>query len=533
MTAPAVTATTTGGRAAARALAAHGVEVVWGIPGTHNLELYAGLGEAGIRHLSPRHEQGAAFAADGYSRVTGRVGVCVTTSGPAVLNAATALAQAWSDSIPVLCVAAGMPLRHPGLGNGELHEAKDLRGALDAVVAYSHRVTSVEEIPVAIAQAFARMSTGRPRPVHVEIPLDLLAAEGEVVIAAPVPAPRLAPEPAALDAAAAILRDAERPAILAGGGAGGAAEPLRRVAERLGAPVVCSINGKGTVPEDHPLSVGAGYANGAVPELAGDSDAVLVVGTELGPSDLWWGPLDLAGKAVRIDVDPAQAVTNAVPAVSVVADAALALEGLLVRLGSETPDPQAGAGRAERAREAFRARSREESARWGDLLGALEAALGRDGVVAADNAMVAYFGALGALPAYAPRSFLFPTGFGTLGYAIPAAIGAKVGRPGAPVVALSGDGGVMFTVGELAAAAQERLAIPVVIVDNGGYGEIRREMAERGDEALGVDFESPDFAALGRALGCHGVRAATRAELDEALERALAADRPTVIHVPE
>jgi thiamine pyrophosphate-dependent acetolactate synthase large subunit-like protein len=532
MTAPATAATITGGRAAARALAAHGVEVVWGIPGTHNLELYAGLREAGIRHLSPRHEQGAAFAADGYSRVTGRVGVCVTTSGPAVLNAATALAQAWSDSIPVLCVAAGMPLRHPGLGNGELHEAKNLGASLEAVVAYSHRVTSVEEIPVAIAQAFARMTTGRPRPVHVEIPLDLLAGEGEVAIAPPVPPARLAPTAAALDAAAALLGAAERPAILAGGGASGAAGPLRRVAERLGAPVVCSINGKGTFPEDHALSVGAGYANGAVRKLVDDSDGVLVVGTELGPSDLWWGPLDLAGKAVRVDVDPAQAVMNAVPAVSVVGDAVLALEGLLERLGDGGPAVGAE-DRAAGAREAFRAQSREESARWGDLLGALEAALGRDGVVAADNAMVAYFGALGALPAYAPRSFLFPTGFGTLGYAVPAAIGAKVGRAEARVVALSGDGGLMFTVGELAAAAQERLAIPVVVVDNGGYGEIRHEMAERGDEPFGVDFESPDFPALGRALGCHGVRATSGAELEDALERAFAADRPTLVHVPE
>jgi len=534
MNAPATTAVATGGRAAARALAAHGVEVVWGIPGTHNLELYAGLRETGIRHLSPRHEQGAAFAADGYSRVTGRVGVCVTTSGPAVLNAATALGQAWSDSIPVLCVAAGMPLRHPGLGNGELHETKDLGAALDGVVAYSHRVTSVEEIPVAVAQAFARMTTGRPRPVHLDIPLDLLAAEGEVGAAAPVSAPRLAPDAGALDAAAALLAGAQRPAILAGGGASAAAGALRSVAERLGAPVVCSINGKGTFPEDHPLSVGAGYANAAVRELVDDSDVVLVAGSELAPSDLWWGPLELAGKAVRIDVDPAQAVTNAVPAVAVVGDAALALAGLLERLG--TGDGAAASARAERAagwREAFRAQSREESGRWSGLLDALAAALGRDGVVAADNAMVAYFGALGALPAYAPRSFLFPTGFGTLGYAVPAAIGAKVGRPDARVLALSGDGGLMFTVGELAAAAQERLAIPVVVVDNAGYGEIRHEMAERGDAPFGVDFESPDFAALGRAMGCHGFRAESRDALGEALERAFAADRPTVIHVPE
>jgi thiamine pyrophosphate-dependent acetolactate synthase large subunit-like protein len=529
------TQTTTGGRAVARALGAHGVEVVWGIPGTHNLELYAGLAEAGIRHLSPRHEQGAAFAADGYSRVTGRVGVCVTTSGPAVVNAATALGQSYSDSIPVLLVAAGMPLRHPGLGNGELHETKNLIGALDGIVAYAHRVTSVAEIPVAVAQAFARMRTGRPRPVVIEIPLDLLGEQGEAVAVPPTPAAVLAPDSQALDAAAELLARAKRPAVLAGGGASAAADELRRLAERLGAPVVCSINGKGTLPEDHPLSVGAGYAVGAVRELVDDSDAVLVVGSELAPSDLWWGPLELAGKAVRIDIDPAQAVTNAVPAVSVVADAGLALAGLLERLGAGDGDRVAagGAERAARFRDAFRARASGDAERWSDLLDALSGALGRDGVVAADNAMVAYFGALEMLPAYRPRSFLFPTGFGTLGFAVPAAIGAKVGRPEARVLALSGDGGLMFTVGELAAAAQARLALPVVVVDNSGYGEIRREMAERGDPALGVDFDSPDFAAMGRALGCHGVFADSRTALDDALERAFAADRPTVIHVPE
>src|SRR4051795_3328838 len=218
MTAVSPTAVTTGGRAVARSLAGHGVDVVWGIPGTHNLELYAGLGEAGIRHLSPRHEQGAAFAADGYSRVTGRVGVCITTSGPAVLNAATALGQAYSDSVPVLLVAAGMPLRHPGLGNGELHETKNLAGALEGIVSYAHRVTSVPEIPVAVAQAFARMRTGRPRPVVIEIPLDLLAEQGGAVGAPPPPPPVRAPERAAVDAAAALLSHARRPAILAGGG---------------------------------------------------------------------------------------------------------------------------------------------------------------------------------------------------------------------------------------------------------------------------------------------------------------------------
>jgi thiamine pyrophosphate-dependent acetolactate synthase large subunit-like protein len=534
----AVATTTTGGRAVAHALAAHGVEVVWGIPGTHNLEIYAGLSATRIRHLSPRHEQGAAFAADGYARVTGRPGVCVTTSGPAVLNAATALGQSYSDSIPVLLVAAGMPLRSPGLGNGELHETKDLIGALDGVAGYAHRVTSVAEIPVAIAQAFARMATGRARPVVVEIPFDLLAEEGEVHAAPAPPPPVLAPPAPAVDAAAALLSHAHRPVILAGGGASHAAAEVRLVAERIGAAVVCSINGKGTLSEEHPLSIGAGYAAAAVRDLVDDSDAVLVVGSELAPSDLWLGPLDLAGKVVRIDVDPAQAVTNAIPEVSIVADAVLALGALLEELGAgDAFDPDdagaPGVARAARFRGVFRAEAREAGAPWTDLLGALGAALGRDGIVAADNAMVAYNGALGNIPAHHPRSFLFPTGYGTLGYAVPAGIGAKVGRPHTRVAALSGDGGLMFTVGELAAGAQAGVALPVVIADNGGYGEIRREMAERGDPPLGVDFESPDFAALGRALGCHGVVADSRAALDDALERAFAADRPTVIHVPE
>jgi acetolactate synthase-1/2/3 large subunit len=381
------------------------------------------------------------------------------------------------------------------------------------------------------------MNNGRPRPVVIEIPLDLLVAEGEAHPAPAPPPPVLAPAPGAIDAAAALLSHAHRPAILAGGGASGAAGELRLVAERLGAPVVCSINGKGTLAEDHPLSVGAGYALRAVRELVDDSDAVLVVGSELAPSDLWWGPLDLAGKAVRIDVDPAQAVTNAVPEVSIVADARLALAGLLDELGAgedfDPADPDApGVARAARFRAAYREQARADSARWSDLLASIAGALGRDGIVVADNAMVAYFGALEMLPAHHPRSFLFPTGYGTLGYAVPAGIGAKVGRPDARVLALSGDGGLMFTVGELAAGAQARVALPVVVVDNSGYGEIRHEMAERGDPPLGVDFESPDFVALGRALGCHGVLADSRAALDDALEAAFAADRPTVIHVP-
>jgi thiamine pyrophosphate-dependent acetolactate synthase large subunit-like protein len=505
------------------------VETVWGIPGTHNLEIYAHLPGAGIRHLSPRHEQGAGFAADGYARAGGRPGVCITTSGPAALNAATALGQAYSDSVPVLCVSAGMPLRHPGRGSGELHETKDQRGALDAIVAYSHRVTSVAEIPVAVAQAFAAMTGGRPRPVHLEIPIDVLSERAEAQIVPPLPLPEASPDPKALDAAVARLAGAERPAIVAGGGARRAAEEVRALAERLGAPVVCTINGKGVLAEDHPLSAGAGLERTVTRELIDESDVVLVVGSGLSPAEQWLGPLPLGGKVVRVDIDPTQAVATDVPAVAVIGDARAALDGLLSRLGDGRGDD----GRAGRWRARHLEEARKLGARWLWILEGIAAAVGREGVVAGDSAMVCYRGAVAALPVYRPASFLYPTGYGTLGYGLPAAIGAKVARPDARVLALLGDGGIMFTIAELAAAAQLRLALPVVVVDNAGYGEIRNEMAERDDPVHAVDLDRLDFAALGRALGCHGVFAGDRDALDDALERAFAAERPTVVHVPE
>jgi acetolactate synthase-1/2/3 large subunit len=519
-----------GGEAVAQALAAHGVDLAWGIPGTHNLEIYAHLTAAGIRHVLPRHEQGAAFAADGFARVTGRPGVCITTSGPAVLNAATALGQAYSDSVPVLLVSAGMPLRRPGRGIGHLHETRDLTGALEGIVGVSHRVGSVEEIPVAVAQAFATMTSGRPRPQHIEIPFDVLEERADVAIPAPVAIAVPDPDGAALDAAAAVLGGARRPVVIAGGGAQGAARALAAVVERLGAPVVTTFNGKGAFDEDHPLSGGTGLHRRPVHELVGESDVLLVVGSELAPADLWEGPLPDGPRIVRIDVDPAQLVTNAVPEVAVAGDADRALRGLLGRLG----DAPAGAeaGRAARWAERLRADARAAGARWDWILDAIGASLGRTGVLAGDSTMVCYYGAAVRVRRHVPRSFLYPTGFGTLGYGLPAAIGAKLAKPGERVLALLGDGGIMFTLPELASAAALRIALPVVVVDNAGYGEIRDEMQARGDDPLAVDIAPPDFVAVARGLGCHGVHVEDARALADSLEAAFGAGRPTLVHVP-
>lgn len=519
-----------GGQAVVAALVAHGVDTVFGIPGTHNLELYRSLAHSGLRHVSPRHEQGAGYAADGYARVSGKPGVAFVTTGPALLNIAAAVGQAYSDSVPMLVVSPGMPLRHSALGNGLLHEAKDQRAAMASIAAASIRPTSVAEIPVAVAQAFMLMTSGRPRPVHLEVPLDVLAETAAAVVVPPVAIAAPSPPSRQLHAAAAQLARATRPVMLVGGGARAASAEVRRTAERLGAPVVSTTNGKGVLAEDHPLSLGAGVHLPAVRDLVAEADTVLAVGTELAPADLWNGPLPLADRLIRVDIDPVGILANAAPVIGLVGDAAATLGALLELLPDDT-DPWGAQARARSWRVRTRGDAETEGAEWLPVVQALAQAMPREGIVAADSAMVCYFGAMTNLPRYRPGSFLYPTGFGTLGYGLPAAIGAKVADPAAAVLAVLGDGGAMFTVAELATAAELGLGLPVLIVDNHGYGEIRNEMQERGDPVHAVTFPSPDFAALGRAMGCHGVTLADPAELTAHLTAAFDADRPTVLHL--
>jgi acetolactate synthase-1/2/3 large subunit len=512
----------TGAAALVASLAAHGVDTVFGIPGTHNLPIYAELAAQRVRHISPRHEQGAGFAADGYARVSGTPGVVVATTGPAILNAATAAAQSYSDSIPVLLISPGMPTDHPARGNGYLHEVKDQRAAMAAITAGSDRVSTVAEIPAAVAAAFADLTSGRPRPRHLEIPLDLLDRAEEVTIQSPLRTSN--PTPDVTDAVRAVA-SANRIGIIAGGGARGAAPQLRALAERLAAPVVTTANGKAVLPEDHPLSFGAGVHHPSVARFLAACDVVLAIGTELAPADCWYGPLPLP-RLIRIDIEPAAALANAVPDVAVIGDAATAIDALLDGLAQREPEPWWA-----ELQQAVRSEAATEGERWLPLLGALHDALGRDGILTADSAMVCYYGALSNLPRYQPSSFLYPTGLGTLGYGLPAAIGASLAARGRRVAVLHGDGGFLFTAPELASAAQLGLPLPVVVVDNGGYGEIRAEMLDRGDPVHAVDLPETDFAALGVALGCHGVRVDKPDELPGIVDRAFTADRPTVIHV--
>ncbi|MQY33627.1 putative 2-ketoarginine decarboxylase AruI [Streptomyces sp. RB17] len=552
----------TGGQALVRALRAHGVTQVFGIPGTHNLEIYRHLPAYGIAHVTPRHEQGAGYAADGYARVTGRPGVVLTTTGPALLNAAAAVGEAYADSVPLLVVSPGMPLGHPRPATGALHEMRSQTDALRGIAAFSHRASSVAEIDAAVARAFTLFRTRRPRPAHIEVPLDRLAAAqapGPVRRASSTARPTPAPE--AVRRAVTVLCGARRPALVLGGAAVGARAQCRHaLAELLGAPVVTTAAGKGTVAETHPLSPGVSLHSPAVQKWLATRDVVLAVGTELSESDFWTVPPPLDGTLVRVDLDPDQMYAGAVVDVPLVADARLTLEAPLTDLPDDgharvpefagnactrvaglsgnahtrVADDVAALRAARDAETAARdAETAARDARWIPYLRAIREVPAADAVVTSDSAQCCYYGALPHFPVGPEGRYLHPTGFGTLGYALPAAIRAEVAAPHRQVLALSGDGGLQFTVQELASAAQLRLPLPIVVFDDGGYGETRDEMRARGDVPTAVDLAPVDLPALARAYGGHGTRACDPAALARALTEALDRPGPTLITVPE
>lgn len=528
----------TGGAHLARALKAEGITRVFGIPGTHNLEIFAQLSAHGIDIVSPRHEQGAGYMADGAARSTGEVNVVATTTGPAVLNALTALLQSFTDSVPVLLICPGMPLTHPGRGNGLLHEVRDQAAALRAVLTEVHRVTSPGEVSLAVGQTLTAMRAGRTRPAAIEIPLDLIEATGPGSLHPSIARPLPTADPHAVDTAAEAVAEAQRPFIIAGAGARSAGPALLDLAETLGAGIILSSNAKGIIDDSEPLCLGAVGVLDSLPELLDGADAVIAIGTELAPSDFWPEPLPLPETVVRIDIDEVQMLTNAEVTHPILADAASATTPLVNALRSRRSEAttRAVADWAEQKKAAATSAAEAAGRPWADLCAALNSFTGSADspvIVAADSTMACYYGVQTGWSARAGDRFLYPAGAGTLGYGLPAGIGAKLATASARVIAIEGDGGSMFTIAELAAAVQAQVQVTLVIVDNGGYGEIRNEMADRGDEPSGVVLAGPDFPALARAMGARGVHVDGEDALLAALHEADDNAGPTLIHITE
>lgn len=523
---------TTGGRQLAAALKAHGIEQVYGIPGTHNLEIFAGLHSEGIRVITPRHEQGGGYAADGSARVSGKPSVLITTTGPAALNAAAAMLQAHSDSVPVLLISPGVPVRHPGLGNGLLHEVRSQSGVFDSIVESSVRVTSPGEIPQAVAYAFATMTTGRNKPVYLEIPLDVIEEDGPHTPVQPVSADvRLPLDEAALDSAAAALEAAKKPLLIAGGGSRGAGRATAQLAEALGAPIVETTAGMGVL--ESPNRIGAVGGLAAFHTLLGEADALIAVGTELAPSEFWDPGMRLPATVVRIDIDQRAMITNAAPSHQLLARAEDAVAGLVDRLTGQRAEGELWSQPLAQEIEAERSEWHKPFKALTEALNIHRQAIDGSLTLVGDSSMSCYYGLQLGVRLREGDRYLYPAGGGTLGYSLPAGIGAKFGRPSDEVIAVAGDGGAMFTIQELMAAVEHRLAVSFIIIDNGGYGEIAREMLERGDAPTAVALGRPDFVALANALGMQAQKVTDASQLAAGLAEAREAQAPRLFVMDE
>ncbi|MFE5410680.1 thiamine pyrophosphate-binding protein [Microbacterium sp. NPDC056569] len=525
----------TTGRAVLETVRNYGVTAVFGIPGTHNLELYRPLADLGMRAVTNRHEQGSGYGADGWAQQTGLPGVVITTSGPGLQNAMSAIGTAFCESRPLLVISPGVALGAEFRDVGTLHETKDATAMVGAIAEWSRRVTSATDAVDAVHDAFALFRTGRPRPVHIEIPLDVLEAPADVPAAAraarPVPAP-VRGDAGAVREAVALLTDAARPVIVAGGGATRAGRAVTALAERLGAPVVTTLNGKATVDEHHPLSLGSNLRLEAARRVAEDADVLLVLGSKLGEAELWAPRLEARGAVIRVDISAAQLHKNLDAAVGIVGDCTATVEGLLAALPDD-PRPSRDLA-VERA--AIAAETAGILPETVGLAETIAAALPHDAIVAGDSSQIVYMALANVVRQSQPHSLLYTPTYATLGYGLPAAIGARVAQPaagGRPVVAVVGDGALMFCVNELATAVEQRLDLTVVCVDNGGYAEIKQNEVDRGIRPVGVDLVQPDWVALANAFGATGRRASSPDEIEAAITQAIAAGGVQLVHIPQ
>ena len=518
-----------GGDAVVRSLIAHGIQNLYCLPGVQSDHLFNALFDAGdgIRVVHTRHEQGAAYMALGAALATGRPAAYSVVPGPGFLNSTAALATAYSTGAKVFALIGQIPSRSIGKRLGFLHEIPDQLGILRTLTKWADRAESPQAAPGLVAHAFRELHSGRPRPVGLEVPPDMLAAKAEVTLAAP-----LAPEPPvpldgdAIAQAAQILAAPECPLIFVGGGALDASAEVRALAERLAAPVIGFRRGKGVLDNCHALSLPlpGGYA------LWAKADVVLAVGTRMFLPLSAWGTDDRL-KIIRIDIDPTEFGRMRVPATGLAGDAAAILRRLDQHLAKRAP--------MDKARVAAICAVKEKVAAEFDKLGvirdylsAIRDVLPDDGVLIDELTQVGYAGRT-AYEARGPRTYISSGYQGTLGWGIATALGAKHALGPPPVVAITGDGGFMFNVQEFSTAVRHRIPIVVILFNDGAYGNVRNaQVHEHGNRVIGTDLANPDFMRLAGSFGIGGFRAKEPSALRQALATALAKNEPALIEVP-
>ena len=518
----------TGGDAIVQSLLRHGVDTVFGIPGVQTYAFFDALARTPeIRLVVPRHEQACAYMAFGYARSTGKVGVYSVVPGPGVLNSSAALCTAYGASTPVVCVTAEIPSEYIGVGKGHLHELPDQLATLRTLTKWAARIDRPADAPALVAEAFRQATSGRPRPVALEMPWDVME-QGEDVVIEPLREHVVAagPDPQAIDDAVELLASAGNPMIMVGGGAVDAGREVGELAELLQAPVVPFRSGRGIVGDDSYL----GFTCASGFQRWHETDVVIGIGSRL---ELLWFRWAAAGHRpaiVNVDIDPQQMVRLR-PDVAVVGDAAPSVRALLEGLRAR------GHRRDSRRDEldAVRAENATTIQKVTPYIGYLEAirrVLPRDGFLVEEicqAGFTSYFG----FPVYEPRTFVSGGHQGTLGFGFPTALGVKAGNPDRAVVSITGDGGFQFGLQELATAVQHDLPLVTVLFNNNAYGNVLRDQRLRYEgRVIGAELLNPDFVALAASYGVAARRAATPDDLAAAVAGALDAGGPALIEVP-
>ncbi|MFB6670955.1 thiamine pyrophosphate-binding protein [Streptomyces sp. NPDC056390] len=506
-----------------------GASTVFGLPGQHALGMFDALRRSDLRYVGLRVENNAGFAADAYGRVTGEAAPLLLSTGPGALMSLAALQEAAAASAPVLAIGSQIPVAGLGGGrHGYLHELRDQQASFRDVVKSVHTVRTQSQIPSAIAAAWESALTAPHGPVWVEIPQDVLLAQTTLpVVTAMDATPRdLVPRPELTAVAADLLSRAERPVIIAGGGVvrSDASGKLVALAEKINAPVVCTFGGKGAFPWEHPLSLQSWMEDRHTTDLLEDADVLLVVGSGLGELSSNYHTFAPRGRVIQIEADAGKLESNH-PALGIHADARLALSALLETV-TERPDPSVPE-RVATLLAAVRERlDGQDLAFEREILGSVRAALPASSPSFWDMTILAYW----AWSAW-PGALHSAQGAGGLGYGFPAALGAAAADPSKPVLAVSGDGGAMYSIAELATAKQYNLPVTWLIVDDGGYGILREYMTDAFGEATATELSRPDFVALAESFGVPGVRTSPETLQDD-LAKALAEPGPSVVVLP-
>ena len=521
----------TGGQALMRSLYLEGVRVIFGLPG---VQLYHALDalndEPGIRFITTRHEQATTYMADGYARASGGIGTALMVPGPGLLNASAGISTAFSASSPVLVVCGQIERDLIGSDRGMLHEVNDQQDSIRPITKYVERIMTPAAAPGAVHEAFRQLTTGRPRPVEVEMPPETMADVAPVTLFEAERYPKPSAPAERVTEATRILREARQPLIWAGGGviSSEASAELVRLAERLQAPVITTAEGKGAISDRHPLALGAlRLRNDPVAKSEPNFDVILSVGSRMA------FPAWLDGQqVVQIDIDPDELGRNWENTYGLAGDAGTVLAQVDAELAGTLTEArpsfaaEAAALRAHRAESALRPEPQES------YLAAVRAAVPDDGILVSGMTQLGYY-ARAFWPTYEPRTFITSSYSGNLGYAYPTALGAKVAQPDRPVVALCGDGGFLFNSQELATAVQHGINAVAVVFNDNAYGNVLRDQVNRfGGRTVGAALHNPDFVKLAEAYGARGIRVQGPEALESAIREALTVNAPSLIEVP-